>query len=213
MNKRLLSRIASILLSFCLLAALPLSFALAQTIQTIEGEPIPPGDTITSSLGYQITYPSDLFRYLPQMDGDVFWADVTALPDVPNVYLSVSWLQNQTLFSAQEGLLLQSGLSGAWENASLSGTNAAVLRVQEGDLPNSRVCVYTLYPAAPNRLLLVEYAYFLEAEEGFGARLSAMRDSITLTGGGVSQDARVECQNCGLFFPPDEIDEHVCVGK
>ena len=133
----------------------------------------------TSWLGYAMTYDPAILTLTEGEDGtDQYTAE--AVEGRPNVYVSICVVENMTAEETVEGIRLQEDIQKEGETVSLGANRyaATYLRWAEGAESNDRVTEY--YVTEQNgTIFLVEVGNFVEGEEGFGARMQAMLNTLT----------------------------------
>lgn len=137
---------------------------------------------VDSELGVSMAYDSANFTYVDDTEFGV--ASITAI-DVdttatPNVFISVS-KSEYSFDETVEGLKAQAFTEDIVESETVIGLEeytATLLEMREGTSGISRVANF--YVVENNgQVYIVEEDYFVEAEEGFGARLDMMLGTIT----------------------------------
>lgn len=134
-----------------------------------------------SNFGYTITYDKNRFKFQNGEGVDTFMAPNSDSSIYPNVFLSVAKIEGQSLDEIMKGLMLQAGQDGVWQNTTIGQGKykAKKFTFREGNNYNSRVCEYYL-TEKDKKVYLIEINYFVEAEEGYGARLHGMLGTFTL---------------------------------
>lgn len=133
---------------------------------------------IRSSLGYSIQYDIDRLSHMFENNVDSFIAP-NPNPDLyPYVYLNIKRIENVTIkdYSDQWLKTITSEKKYKFEeitNTSINGYNTLHYNLVTGKEWNSTVRNYYMVEGNQS-VYFIETQYFLEAEEGYGARLTAM---------------------------------------
>ena len=152
----------------------------AELTVVIEGETLTiAGSRHNSWLGYSMIYDPAVFTF-NQVDetADSYMAEV--VEGRPNVYLSVSVIEDLTFDETVEGMRIQKGIEEEDETASIGAHRyaATYLRYAAGAGANDEVVEY--YITEQNgTIFLVALGNFVDGQEDFGARLHAMLDTMT----------------------------------
>lgn len=133
----------------------------------------------TSWMGYAMTYDPEYFTLTEGDDGtDRYQAE--AVEGRPNVYVAVSLVEGLTAEETVEGLRLQKDIQEEGETVALGANRyaATYLRWAEGAGSNDQVTEF--YVTEQNgAIFLIETGNFVDGEEGFGARIQAMLNTLT----------------------------------
>ena len=146
----------------------------------IEGESETiPGIRHNSWLGYAMTYDPELFTF-NQVDetADSYMAE----PEEgrPNVYLSVSVIEDLSFEETVEGMRLQKGIEDEGRTASIGAHSYAATQLSYAAGTGSSDEVVEYFITEQNgTVFVIALGCFVEGEEGFGARLNAMLDTMT----------------------------------
>lgn len=138
-------------------------------------------ETITSKLGYTISYDKNEFKYTSSGDSDSFMATNLDSNTYPNIFLAISKVNQYTVDETMKGLILQSGQDGTPEEIAIGKEKykAEKFAFKEGNSSNSKVCEYYV-TEKNNQVYLIEINYYIEVEEAYGSRLHSMLDSLVL---------------------------------
>lgn len=147
--------------------------------------------TLHSSLGYRITYDSDRFDYSgTDEEIDSFIAKNSDPGVYPYIYLNISLLDvsktdqpnppekaydpTKTSITGIDG-----GIADYVDTVKINDYEAYHYKYKAGDEWNSIIRNYYVIEAEEHQYM-IETQYFLEAAEGFGARMAVMLDTFTL---------------------------------
>jgi len=149
-----------------------------------EGQPFQPEKPIemtgSGDNSYTLVY-DDAYFSNSSVDGvDEFTWRNQPEGDYPRCFMSIHRVNGFTLDEVVQGLIIQEDIEGAVNEDDLDGQPMKVLRMCEGTTAKSRVVEYNCLSLNDSGVLIVEMDWFVEAEEGIGARLLAMRDTIQL---------------------------------
>lgn len=137
-----------------------------ETAITIEGmQEIISATTHQSELGYRLTYDVDRFRLNKVDSKDIYMAENNNPELYPYVFLSVAIIDDLP--------------PGKLSSTSLGKYDAFFTTDREGTKWNSRI-VDTYYIAKDKQFFQLEFHYFTEAAEGYGARMNAMLESFEM---------------------------------
>lgn len=138
-----------------------------------------PAARYNSWLGYSMTYDRETFTLnLVDTLSNSYMAEV--VEGRPNVYLAISILEDLTFDEAVEGMRLQRGIEEDAVTVAIGrhAYAASYLRYAAGTESNDEVVEYYL-TEQNDTIFLIALGNFVGGEEGFGARLHAMLDTIT----------------------------------
>ena len=150
----------------------------------IEGETETiPGIRHNSVLGYAVTYDPERFALnIVDEYAESYMADI--VEGQPNVYLAVSVIEDEldelTIDDVVEGMRIQQNIEDEGTTVSVGAHSyaATYLRYAAGTEDNDEIVEY--YITEQNgTIFVVALGYFVGAEEGYGARLHAMLDTMT----------------------------------
>ncbi len=145
----------------------------------IEGvEETVPAVRHTSWMGYAMTYDPERFTLNEDDGGDIYLAEPQE--GLPNVYLSVSIVDGLTAEETVEGLRLQADIQEEGQTVSLGANRYAATRLSWAAGSAGADAVTEYYVTEQNgTVFLIELGNFVEGQEGYGSRLSAMLDTLT----------------------------------
>jgi hypothetical protein len=146
--------------------------------------------TFQISLGYTIDYDIDRFKVTSENGADSFMAENPDPELYPYVYLNISRVnypvensdKDLSPVKDSEGNILgylDSDITEPLDPVEIGGQIAYHFIEQDGKEWNSPVRNY-YFMKTGNYVYVFEIQYFLEASEGFGARIDAMLDTFTL---------------------------------
>ena len=133
----------------------------------------------TSWMGYAMTYDPARFTLTEGEDGVDYYLAET-VEGRPNVYIAVSLVEGLTAEETVEGLRLQQDIQEEGETVALGANRyaATYLRWAQGAGSNDQVTEF--YVTEQNgAVFLIEVGNFVDGQEGYGARLRAMLDTLT----------------------------------
>lgn len=133
--------------------------------------------------GYKIMYDVDRFEYSDKDRVDTFIAK-NADPEIyPYVYVSVSHIENKSASDFMEKLISRVSRKDrrpeVVKEIPIGKYTGATLTVRDGSEWNSLIHNYYIIEDGTS-IYVVEAQYFLEAEEGYSARIQAMLDSFEI---------------------------------
>ena len=133
--------------------------------------------------GYKIMYDVDRFEYSDKDRVDTFIAK-NADPEIyPYVYVSVSHIENKSASDYTKdltGRLSRKSIKPEIvTDISIGKYKGAALTVRDGSEWNSLIHNYYMIEDGTS-LYIIEAQYFVEAEEGYSARIQAMLDSFEI---------------------------------
>ena len=142
------------------------------------------GKRYKSKQGYEIVYDSERFKRESQENTDSFLADNPDPTIYPYIYVNISRLEDTTVEEYSKELykrLSKEGhrsviISNDTEKGQDSSKDVQVT-VQTGYNWDSVIRKYRVIGEA-GKVFLIETQYYLEAEEGYGARIEAMIDTF-----------------------------------
>lgn len=137
-----------------------------------------------SSLNYQIAYDTDRFKLSGKEDIDIYQAE-NPNPDMyPFVYMNISKVVETEFDKYTEvfhkKLKQEQNEVERKDDIKIGEYNGVQLIVRTGNEWNSAVRKYYIIDDEDS-VYLIETQYFVEAEEGYGARMSAMLDTFKIT--------------------------------
>ncbi|BCJ95804.1 hypothetical protein acsn021_33730 [Anaerocolumna cellulosilytica] len=142
-----------------------------------------PGKILKSEDGFEITYDSERFKHTKEGDVDSFAADNTDPAIYPYIYVNVSRIKNTTarehaakIITESEAAKYQS-MDTTYSSTIGKNYDCIQITLQAGREWNSVIRNYYIIEA-DKAVYLVETQYFLEAEEGYGARIQAMLNTF-----------------------------------
>jgi len=152
---------------------------------SIEGtEETVQGKRYKSNQGYEIVYDSERFKRESQENTDSFLAENSDPTIYPYIYVNISRLEDTTVDAYSKELFRR--LTSEGQGSVSISTNKekgqktskdAEVTVQTGYKWDSVIRKYHVIGEA-DKIFLIETQYYLEAEEGYGARLQAMLDTF-----------------------------------
>ena len=131
---------------------------------------------ITGSYGYTLPIDIDHFEFKPGEDADNY-------PSLANdkVYMTVSYLENTTAADAAASLTADNDMVSADESATTVGEyDATNIHAVYGSAPDSKIIDYYLIESNGG-VYIISSVYFLEAAEGFGARMYDMTQDFKIS--------------------------------
>ncbi len=133
--------------------------------------------------GYKILYDVDRFEYSDKDGSDAFIAENPDPAMYPYVYLSINRLENKSASDYVKELtdiLSENGLeSEITTDASIGNYKGTIIRARAGSEWNSIIRNYYIIENGTS-LYTMESQYFLEAAEGYGARIHAMLNTFEI---------------------------------
>ncbi len=133
--------------------------------------------------GYKIMYDVDRFEYSKKDGSDTFVAENPDPAIYPYVYLSINRLENKSAKDYVKELsdtLSKSGLkSETTTDASIGKYKGTIVTARAGSEWNSIIRNYYIIENGTS-LYTMESQYFLEAAEGYGARIYAMLNTFEM---------------------------------
>lgn len=133
--------------------------------------------------GYEILYDSDRFEYSDKDGVDTFIAENPDPAMYPYVYVSINRLENQSASNYVRKLsdtLSKSNLTfEITKDAPIGNYKGTTITAQAGSEWNSIIRSYYIIEDGKS-IYTIESQYFLEASEGFGARIHAMLDTFKI---------------------------------
>ncbi len=130
---------------------------------------------INGSYGYTIPIDIDRFEFKPGEDTDNY-------PSLANdkVYMAVSYLEDATAADAAASLTADNDITSADESAITVGEyDATNIHAVYGGSPDSKIIDYYLIESNGG-VYIISNVYFLEAAEGFGARMYDMTQDFKI---------------------------------
>lgn len=142
------------------------------------------GKRFKSNLGYEIVYDSEKFKRETQEKTDSFLAENSDPTIYPYNYINISRLEDTTAKKYSKELynrLLKDGLKkvSITDNTEIGqdSLKSAMVSVQTGDKWDSVIRNYYVIERA-GKVFLIETQFYLDAQEGYGARIKAMLDTF-----------------------------------
>jgi len=141
-----------------------------------------PGKIYKSIDGFEITYDAERFKHTTEGDVDSFAADNTDPAIYPYIYVNISKVKDITAREYSDKIITESETA-KYQNiettTSTIGKNydCTQITLQAGREWNSVIRNYYIIET-DNTLYLIETQSFLEAEEGYGARIQAMLNTF-----------------------------------
>ncbi len=133
--------------------------------------------------GYEIMYDVDRFEYSNKDEADTFVAENPDPAIYPYVYLSIKHLDNKSASDYTKELsdtLSKSSLkSEITTDVSIGNYKGTVVTARAGSEWNSIIRNYYIIENGTS-VYILEAQYFLEAEEGYGARIHSMLDTFEI---------------------------------
>lgn len=133
--------------------------------------------------GYEIMYDADRFEYSDKDGSDTFVAENPDPAIYPYVYLSINHIENKSASDYAKELsdmLSKSSLkSEITEDASIGNYTGTIITARAGSEWNSVIRNYYIIENGTS-IYTLESQYFLEAAEGYGARIHAMLDTFKI---------------------------------
>lgn len=132
---------------------------------------------------YQIIYDADRFEYSKKEEGDTFIAENPDPAIYPYVYLSINYLENKSAsdyIGELSDLLSKDGLeTEIAADAPIGNYKGSIVTARSGSEWNSIIRNYYIIENGTG-LYIIESQYFLEAAEGYGARIHAMLSTFEI---------------------------------
>jgi hypothetical protein len=141
-----------------------------------------PGKIYKSADGFEITYDAERFKHTTEGDVDSFAADNTDPAIYPYIYVNISKVKDITAREYSDKIITESETA---KNQNIETTTSTIgknydctqITLQAGREWNSVIRNYYIIET-DNTLYLIETQSFLEAEEGYGARIQAMLNTF-----------------------------------
>lgn len=142
------------------------------------------GKRYKSKQGYEIVYDSERFKRESQENTDSFLAENPDPTIYPYIYVNISRLEDTTVeeYSKELYKRLSNENNGSVSISKLTekgqdSSKDVQVTVQTGHNWDSVIRKYRVIGEA-DKVFLIETQYYLEAEEGYGARIQAMVDTF-----------------------------------
>ena len=136
-----------------------------------------------STDGYKITYDMERFEYTKKDGSDTFIAENPDPEIYPYVYLSVNHIENKSVSDYAKELsktLSENNLiSETATDAAIGNYTGTIVRAQAGSEWNSIIRNYYIIENGKS-IYVLESQYFVEAAEGYGARIYAMLNTFEI---------------------------------
>ncbi|MDF2513410.1 MAG: hypothetical protein K0S04_3276 [Herbinix sp.] len=136
-----------------------------------------------TSDGYKMMYDADRFEYSEKDGADTFVAENPDPAIYPYVYVSIKQLENKSASDYVKELsdtISKNGLkSEKTTDASIGNYKGTIIRAKAGSEWNSIIRNYYIIENGTS-IYSIEAQYFLEAAEGYGARIQAMLNTFEI---------------------------------
>lgn len=149
----------------------------------IEGEQEEINGLLHAGDGYEIVYDSERFEYSDKDGADSFMADNADPAIYPYIYVYIDRIEDKSASAYVKTLsdtLSANGLkTEIITDAAIGNYKGTILTAQAGSEWNSIIRNYYIVENGTS-IYVIEAQYFVEAAEGYGARIQAMLDTFKM---------------------------------